>query len=588
MSFRAFYSKYIRVLNFKQKITYSMITVIILTSLLNLSFFTLYAQRNLRERSIDSMNEQMQVASFNVFRTFNNYNSTASEIASNSWVQAFLRTAKGTSWNFTLYERSANEALDNQLLANEASSFISLLKYRDNQFLYTGETWTRPDVQAELLLLYEQGTPLYSGSMEYTLAPSLFVEGEYSFYFFVPVFDNLRLNDEIGLLTLCMPETELRLSYNASTSDTLSLSLLSGSGQILSSASGEQITEASGLETSLRQSGGEISSPDREMTILHRKIPAPDWYLVGTISNRNLLQDYRGLLSAFVLIILFSIFIAMVLIYSIVRSLYRPLASLIEHIDRVSSGDLEVQFPEERSSGDFRQMSASFNDMVRQIKNLMERVKTEQRQADLTKMNMLQSQIQPHFLYNMLDSIRWQAIYNKDKEVADMLYTFASYYRRSLSKGNDVISLREEIAMVEDYLTLQNMRYDNLVTLHVDIPPDWLDLPIPKITLQPLIENSIYHGFRSKNQRDGEIFISTAEAGSDIALLVQDNGKGLHHEEVEDLNRSLDKLEEHVGYGLRNVHKRLQIYFGPEYGLTLDRNDTNGTTVKILLPKQKK
>lgn len=132
MSFRAFYSKYIRVLNFKQKITYSMITVIILTSLLNLSFFTLYAQRNLRERSIDSMNEQMQVASFNVFRTFNNYNSTASEIASNSWVQAFLRTAKGTSRNFTLYERSANEALDNQLLANEASSFISLLKYRDN------------------------------------------------------------------------------------------------------------------------------------------------------------------------------------------------------------------------------------------------------------------------------------------------------------------------------------------------------------------------------------------------------------------------------------------------------------------------
>ena len=579
--------KYLHELSLKRKTAYSMIILLIFTLSISLVICTVISYQVIKDKSVRLSLQQMETAGHNTGNALSSVNDVAGEILGNSYIQSFLRAKSGrsdTGVSYTVLERSAGEVLDNQYNSSSILQFITLKIYRSNQLMYSGGTWTIANLPDELDRLYLQSEPLGGGTLRYCLDENVFDTDSYACYFFMPVYNLYRLNEEMGLLTFCVPEDSLRVIYSSPGDNALTMYLTNEDGLVLSCADKERILSINSLPDIGPEKNGFRESADNRKLLFYQALPVFNWYIMGEIPMSDLLHDFPRLCAAFLLILFFGTTLGIVLSNIISKTIYRPIKALMNKMEQVSQGDLNVHIPEESYGSDLKTLISGFNIMVRQVNGLMEQVKEEQRQAHKIELNMLQSQIQPHFLYNMLDSIHWQAAYNKDKEASEMLQTLANYYRRSISKGNDIIPLKEELAIVTDYLKLQNMRYDNLVDLTLDIPEHWYDLPIPKLTLQPLVENSIYHGFRTDGMKRGRLIIRAEAEGEDVIITVEDDGKGMSSDEAQRLNDSLRSYDDSAGYGLRNVHKRFEIYFGSKYGLYLQSNGQGGTTVAVRLP----
>lgn len=224
--------------------------------------------------------------------------------------------------------------------------------------------------------------------------------------------------------------------------------------------------------------------------------------------------------------------------------------------------------------------------MMDEIDVLMERVKEEQRELDRMRFVALQSQIQPHFLYNTLECIHWQALAGGNAEISTMVKALAQYYRICLSEGKEIITLEMELEHIRNYLIIQNMRYGNIITLVENIPEEYAFVKIPKLTLQPLVENSIYHGIRVKEGVKGKVEIAICEKEDAICLTVSDDGVGMDEERIAFINRNISEVAQDVGYGITNINKRIELIYGKRYGLNFMQNSDGGVCVQIWLPKE--
>jgi Predicted signal transduction protein with a C-terminal ATPase domain len=315
-----------------------------------------------------------------------------------------------------------------------------------------------------------------------------------------------------------------------------------------------------------------------------RKINHWKFYLVNEIP---LMDMYRK--GIIVIVLLAVIFIALTYLgltfcNKIIYRSYKPLDNVVQAMNHVAEGQLDERINMKNVGSDFDKLANGFNYMMDEMKTLMEQVKKEQQQMDQIRFNALQSQIQPHFLYNALDSIHWQAMADGNKELSAFVKALAQYYRLCLSNGKDVICLEQEIEHVKNYLIIQNMRYDDIIDVQIEMEEDCKYTLIPKITLQPLVENSIYHGIKVKDGRGGQIKITVYKENDDVYVLVADNGTGMTTDQINQFNHSLSEFGKDSGYGIRNVNRRLQLLFGAEYGLHYDKNESSGVTVQVHLP----
>ncbi len=228
------------------------------------------------------------------------------------------------------------------------------------------------------------------------------------------------------------------------------------------------------------------------------------------------------------------------------------------------------------------QLSDSFGHMTVRLQELMEKVRKEEISLRKTELNALQAQINPHFLYNTLDSIAWMCEEERTKEAVEMVNALAKLFRISISKGHELISIERELQHATSYLQIQNFRYRNQFTYIIEADEDCLNYLCNKITLQPIIENSIYHGL-DRMVDEGEIAIRISQTDKDIIMEVEDNGLGMTEEQcLEILHR---ESSDRTGIGIKNVHDRVQIYFGEEYGLHIESELDEGTKVVIRMPK---
>lgn len=217
----------------------------------------------------------------------------------------------------------------------------------------------------------------------------------------------------------------------------------------------------------------------------------------------------------------------------------------------------------------------------------MEEIRVKQEQLSQTRLNALQSQIQPHFLYNTLDCIHWQAVADGNREISTLVKALASYYRICLSKGKDIIPLAEELKHIEYYVLIQNMRYDNRLHLDINVEERYRQTRLPKLTLQPLVENAVEHGIERREGVSGNIAIWVEETGDgDLLLRVANSGSGMTDARVAQMNEYLKTNEADFGYGVRNVNRRIQLLFGERYGLHYEVNMWQGVTAVILLPME--
>lgn len=283
---------------------------------------------------------------------------------------------------------------------------------------------------------------------------------------------------------------------------------------------------------------------------------------------------------AFVAVLLLIVFIS----HYIPLSISRPITELVEVTQQVSQGNLQVR-SHVNTGVEAKQLSESLNTMIDKINALLEQVKKEQIRIRKAEFELLQAQINPHFLYNTLDTIIWLAESDEQKQVVHMVESLSDFFRTSLNQGKDIISIKEEIQHVRSYLEIQQMRYQDILEYEIDVPEEFYQNTIPKITVQPLVENALYHGIKNKRGK-GKITVRGYREGSCFILQVQDNGIGMQTERLVQVRNALlyKQLAESKVYGLYNVNERIRLNCGEEYGLRISSTYQEGTTVKILLP----
>ncbi len=268
------------------------------------------------------------------------------------------------------------------------------------------------------------------------------------------------------------------------------------------------------------------------------------------------------------------------------RSIADPLVALSQRAQEVKEGDLSLREPVRSEVPEIQTLSVGMEQMIARLDAQMKESQQRQESLRKTELALLQAQINPHFLYNTMDTIIWLIEAEKTEEAVDMVSNLSDFFRHSLSKGEDVITLEEEELHVRSYLQIQHVRYKNILEYTVDIDPELHGALIPKLTLQPLVENALYHGIKLKRSV-GLIRISGHREGGDVILQVEDNGIGMTRERLESLQSAM-KSNTRVGFGLSAVHQRLQLQFGEEYGLSIASSEGIGTRVTVRIPYQEK
>ena len=266
------------------------------------------------------------------------------------------------------------------------------------------------------------------------------------------------------------------------------------------------------------------------------------------------------------------------------RMLSRPLRGLASAMERFERDADHFSYRPVRGTWEVRELSQSFGHMVLRIQQLMSTVRQEEINLRKTELKALQAQINPHFLYNTLDSIAWMCERGRNADAVNMVHALARLFRISISRGHELIPIAKEIEHAESYLQIQKYRYKNQFTYEFDVDPGCLDYYCNKITLQPIIENSINHGLDLLVE-EGRIQVEVLQDGDDILFRVRDNGVGMSQEQVDAILEQ--DPEDRTGIGIRNVNDRLRIYFGAPYGLRITSELDVGTCVEILMPKVK-
>ena len=306
----------------------------------------------------------------------------------------------------------------------------------------------------------------------------------------------------------------------------------------------------------------------------------------GIQESRQQYQDFfvnmiRFSVIAFALILMLCLFLS----YYIPLSITRPIRRLTQVTDQVAKGDLTVR-SDVTGGLEARVLSDSMNTMIDKIIELLEQVKTEQVRLRKAEFELLQSQINPHFLYNTLDAIVWLAEAGEQKKVVSMVGSLSDFFRISLNQGQDILDVREELQHVRSYLEIQQMRYQDILQYEICVPEELYSSRIPKITLQPLVENALYHGIKNKRGK-GMIRIDGEMEDSDCILRITDNGRGMTPErlgQVREGIRNRNACETEI-YGLYNVNERIRLNFGEKYGITITSTYGEGTCVTVRLPE---
>lgn len=269
----------------------------------------------------------------------------------------------------------------------------------------------------------------------------------------------------------------------------------------------------------------------------------------------------------------------------LIQKITKPVSRLHQAIQSFGVGKLDVRV-DETGIGEISSLEQGFNQMAGEIQELMDRSISQEQEKRHMERRLLQAQISPHFLYNTLDSIIWMIQGKQYEGAGKMVSLLARFFRVALSKGKDIIPLRQEVEHATSYLSIQNIRFQDKFDFELNIDESLMEYLCPKITIQPILENAIYHGVENMFG-DGEIILSIQEHGEDICIEVSDNGEGMTEEQVEKiLHHDIRKTSgKGSGVGVYNVDSRIKLLYGENYGISIQSELDEGTTVKILLPK---
>lgn len=308
------------------------------------------------------------------------------------------------------------------------------------------------------------------------------------------------------------------------------------------------------------------------------------WTVVGCMNMNELTRSSRQGQFIYVMTAIILIIIALLFSNHISRAISQPIQKLRDSMAKVQEGDFSATVMEAPEQNEIGSLTRSFNVMIRRIEELMEQNRIEQEQKRTSEMKALQSQINPHFLYNTLDSIIWMAEGKKSEEVVLMTSSLAKFLRQSISNEDQQVSIGQEVEYARSYLTIQKMRYKNKLEYEIYLEASIKSCQIVKLVLQPIIENAIYHGIKYKKGM-GMLTVRGYEKNDCVVLEVADNGVGMDEETREHIFERHKVNYRSNGVGVYNVQQRLKLYYGNDYGITYQSTKGVGTKAVITIPK---
>lgn len=326
---------------------------------------------------------------------------------------------------------------------------------------------------------------------------------------------------------------------------------------------------------------------DVDYFIVYNTLKMPGWNIIGKVKLKEIMKSAYEIKTLTIVIECISI-LAIILLYSLIsNTLTMPIRELRHKMKLVETGNLDVE-AKFVNNDEIADLSKGFNVMLIKIKELMTKNLINQENLKKSEFKAMQAQINPHFLYNTLDAIVWMTEADNKEEVVNITKDLSNFFRVVLSKGKDWILISDEVTHVRSYLGIQKVRYRDILEYDIDINPEILHHRILKLTLQPLVENALYHGL--KNKRGGGYIVIKGDKldEGNLVFEVKDNGIGMTEDRLEEVLAGISQegidIDMKSGFGLKNVNQRIKLYYGEQYGLSINSKHNKGTSIKVVLP----
>lgn len=324
------------------------------------------------------------------------------------------------------------------------------------------------------------------------------------------------------------------------------------------------------------------SIDDSTLILVSQEMGIADWRLIGSFQMDNIKALTPYYTTIIILIMCLNIIFIFVCSMALTRLIFTPLSKLEKHMKMVEKGEF-TQIELEPNQNEITNLKKVFNHMTKSIQNLILQVKVEEKIISKGELDLLQAQINPHFLYNTLDAVSALALMKDNENCFKMTQALGSFYRNSLNSGMDFVTVQDEISCIKSYITILNIRYDDNIKIDYEVEEHLLERKILKLLLQPLIENAVHHGIKGKNKA-GHISVKIFDDDDEIILLVADDGVGMSDERIIDIMRG-KTLTGKSGFGIQSLKQRITLYYGIRNPIMIHSELDSGCEVTVRIKK---
>ena len=399
---------------------------------------------------------------------------------------------------------------------------------------------------------------------------------------------------DMGTIFIDVDETILEDSYkNLITEESSELFICNSKGQIISHSNKEIIGKNIGdkdyavevLSSDKDVGSIEFKDDEVEKVCIYSNITLPNWKIVKIVSKEYLYKEITNMQRYMFIGGTIYVIITILICLFFSSQISRPMVSMKNMMKKAEEGDLDVRINVDRID-ELGELGNSFNNMIGKMNEVVDKLVEEERFKKELELETLHAQINPHFLYNTLNTIKWMAKIQGDKSVSNAVTSLIKLLRVSINLGKEMITLEDEIDYVRNYINIQNLRFNEKVNIIYNIDEECLKCTIPKLILQPIVENSLIYGIREDEEEEPlEISIKACIEEDNLIILVKDNGPGISDEDIEKIFSKEKDVNKFSKVGLNNVNQRIKLYCGEEYGINIGNRSKLGTYVKVEVPR---
>lgn len=577
-----------RLNSIRNKIFFSILMFLIIPFLLTFYFMDKPLEKVIEQKIGRSAQDALYLVNFNVQLFLEEMLQSSVNITINPSITKLLKDPDA----YSKYEKlRLNDTVLNRLFSSYFSnSYVTLFDREGN--------WLSTSYMFDPLLHGYLDSPWYQDMMKKPYQIKWMFNNKDLMYAdrkplitLVKTITELQTNENTGMIVFSVREEDIRKYLTGLEGD---IYLVDAGGTIVSSPEKNQIGQSLLREAYMPKvwksaRGQEIIEKDGQKWIVnYDTVRINGWKIIQIVPYDTVFKEIfdirkTNLLIFFAIFVVFS-FITISIAYSISKPLKLLRKKMRELEDKEFYSNIAVTGPQEISS-----LIETYNRMVRKIRGLLGRVKDEYEQKEDMRFRALQAQINPHFLLNTLNNIKWMAYIRNDKDVGDMLSNLGGILEGSIGRGGSLITLRQELDYIENYIALMKMSHPDTIAVNIDVPDELMDQEVINIMLQPIIENCLVHGLQNKSG-EGRITIQAWHDEDDFVLQVADNGTGMTPEKLEEIRSRLEAgsaapAPERIG--IKNVHERIRLQYGDAYGIALSSDPDEGTTVEYRLPIRK-